>query len=108
MKRIILISVIASSWLLSGCGTLDYVSEASNICTIHHQTMKAEKLKIRPGYLGYLPEYMRIMMEQFPNYDGPRWSDAAYSMGHRWVFAYVCDQCTRAYQEYHQQHDNLK
>ena len=106
MKRIILITVIIYSLLLSGCGTLDCVSKTSSVCAIHNQTMKAKKLKIRPGYIGYLPEYMGTMMEQLPNYDGPRWSHAAYDMGHRWMFAYICNQCTNAYQKYHNEHDN--
>jgi hypothetical protein len=108
MKKITLITVIISIWLLSGCGTLDYVSKVSNVCPIHNQTMKAKKLKILPGYLGYIPEYEGIMMEQFPNYDGPRWDQVAYDTGHRWMFTYVCEQCTNAYQKYHQEHDNLQ
>jgi len=67
--------------------------------------MTVETLNISPGYLGYLPEYMVIMQQQFPNYSGVRWAHADYMIGARRMRAYVCPACTEAYEEYHKETD---
>ena len=64
--------------------------------------MTVEKLEIHPGFLGYLPEYQSIMIREFPNYRGPRWAHAEHVTGARWMKTYICEECTKAYKEYHE------
>jgi len=40
------------------------------------------------------------MLAKFPNYDGARWGHVDYMMGARWVNAYVCETCSKLFEEY--------
>ncbi len=94
-KIILLISFI---FFIGSCGyTVNHTKNRSNICEVHQIPMKIETLRIRPGYIGYLPRYMTKMMEEFPNYSGPRWDEVSYILGARWIKTYVCPKCTEAY-----------